>query len=413
MKILQISGTYFRAQEKIIYSIHDFLRKNGHESYVLYSYGNSDDPHIIKYETKWANSIRRILRKYVTTSPHCAFLATLQLLKKINKIKPDIVHLHILHNGYIDYILLFKYLAKKKIPVVYTMHDMWEFSGGCYYYTDIHCNGYTENCQNCPKDKSRLDCNPKKTSHYLNIKMNLFRCLKKIVFVGVSDWICQEAKKSKLNDYPIYTVWNALNSDIYKTFDQTNLENNHPSLSSDELFKIIGVANCWTARKGIHLFFKLADILGEDYKILLVGKASKQLQEEAPSNISFLGSINDKMELAKYYAQANIHISMSTEETFGFTFVEAALAGTKSIGFNSTAIPSVINKIKGFVVPPNNVQAVVDQVIKLNKNRQLCKLNKTERKEIYKEFSPEKMAQDYYQIYSSILKGLPVCIIKY
>lgn len=114
MRILQIGATYVGAQEKIEYIIHRYLENRGHESFILYAYGTSNDARVIKYESKCTNIMRRILWKYLDRTPHAALLSTIQLLSKIEKIHPDIVHLHILHHGYIDYILLLKYLSRKK-----------------------------------------------------------------------------------------------------------------------------------------------------------------------------------------------------------------------------------------------------------------------------------------------------------
>ena len=403
MRILQVGATYSGAQEKIQYSIHRFLQSHGEDSYILYAYGESNDINIIRYESRVAKILRRFIHKYITRSPHCAFLSTFQLINNINKIKPDIVHLHVLHHGYIDYLWLFRYLAKKKIPVVYTMHDMWVFTGGCYYYNDVKCNGYRSGCENCPQSIYALDCNINRTAHYLNAKSNLYDKLNKIMFVAVSDWVLNEAKKSLIYKYPMHTIWNALDSDIFRE-KKTFKHEKHESIQfSDESFKIIGVANTWIKRKGIHKFIELAKILGDKYQIILVGNAGKEIQLNSPSNILYVGMIKDKMELASYYKKADIHISMSLEETFGYTFVEAAFSGTKSIGYDSTAIPSVLRMVKGFVIQEHSVLAVANQVKKLHANRGLCKLTSAEIEEIYKKFSPDKMAGEYYKIYSNLL----------
>ena len=402
MKVIQIGATYTGAQEKLEYSIHKYLQRNEYDSYILYAYGDSNDSQIIKYETRLANVIRRGIYKYLAKSPRCAFFSTIQLIKNISRIKPDIVHLHVLHHGYIDYVLLFHYLAKKKIPVVYTMHDMWAFTGGCYYYTEVACNAYTSDCSNCPKNSSSLDCSSKKTKYYLNLKIKLYEDLNKIIFVAVSDWVLEELKKSKLNKYSLCKVWNALDPDSYRDIDTSDNAGEGTIFASTGVFKIIGVANVWTEQKGIFRFIELAQLLGDKYQFALVGNISKQLRKISPPNILYKGPINDKRELAKCYSQADIHISMSTEETFGYTFVEAAFCGTKSIGFDCTAISSVIKKVKGFVVPKDDLQAVSALVIRLNETRRICKLTEVEKIEIYNQFSSKKMAEEYCRIYHDL-----------
>ena len=132
MKIVQIGGTFVSAQKKIESSIHNFVKAAGHESKILYAISESNDENIICYETRFQNLIRRFLRKYIGKNPHFSVLSTLNIIRHIEKYKPDVVNFHVMHNGYMDYVILLKYLAKKSIPVVFTAHDMWYFTGGCY-----------------------------------------------------------------------------------------------------------------------------------------------------------------------------------------------------------------------------------------------------------------------------------------
>lgn len=403
MRILQIGATYVGAQEKIEYIIHRYLENRGHESFILYAYGTSNDARVIKYESKCTNIMRRILWKYLDRTPHAALLSTIQLLSKIEKIHPDIVHLHILHHGYIDYILLLKYLSRKKIPVVYTMHDMWAFTGGCYHYTEEVCGGYMQNCTNCPKNTSELDCNSTKTSYYLNKKINLFNNLNKIVFVAVSDWVHQEIMKSKLSCYQQETVWNSFDADAYMNTDGVQDIKLLKEFKARDKFRIIGVAANWDIKKGINRFFELAKLLGDEFEIVLVGNVNETLKNTAPANIIFTGKIMEKCVLAKCYEESDIHISMSFEETFGLTFVEAAFSGIRSIGFNSTAIAQVVSKVKGYVIKENNVSGMASKVMELSQDRKACRLSETEKKEIFSDFSSQKMAKEYFRIYSALI----------
>ena len=103
------------------------------------------------------------------------------------------------------------------------------------------------------------------------------------------------------------------------------------------------------------------------------------------------------------YAQADLHVSMSFEETFGMTFVEAALAGTKSMGFNKTAIPYVIEKVYGYVLKSDQVAEMADAIFALSKHRENCKLDSEQMAAVRDYFSSDKMARSYYAVYEKVM----------
>lgn len=404
MKIVQIGATFVGAHEKIENAIHNYLKEQGHESYILYAYGNSKDSCIIKYENKLMNIIRRVMWKYIGKTPKAAIISTINMIKIIKKINPDVVHLHVLHHGYVDYVMLFNYLSKNKIPVVYTMHDMWAFTGGCYHYTNVNCDGFLNGCLNCPKKTIEIDCSQNKTSNYLKLKLNLFGNLEHISFVSVSEWVHGEIMKTELKKYPQYVILNSIDLSTFINIATDDYQTELKMFEMKDKFYIFGVASNWDDRKGIMRFFELAKILGNDYKIILAGNADDRMRETAPSNIEFIGLINDKRLLYALYGKSDIHISMSFEETFGLTFVEAAFCGTKSIGFDSTAIGQVIDRVKGFVIPGNDIQRMAGKVRELSSNRSMCKLSDEEKTEVIRFFSSERMAKEYYRVYLDVTK---------
>lgn len=383
MRILQIGGTFVGAQKEIEYGIHRFLKNKGDESYILYAIGESDDPHILKYETRFDNIVRRGLTKVFGKNSRFAFLGTLRILHFKKKINPDLINIHILHHGYVDYSLLLRFISRKKIPVVYTMHDFWAYTGGCYHYTNLKCTGYQSGCISCKRSKAELDCKPSRVRSNFIKKKRLFEKINKLAFVSVSSWVHDEIMQSPISKYPQYTVWNAIKIPdahiIPKTYEKKSQ------------FKIIGVATNWDNRKGILDFIELARLLGNDFEILLVGNATPSIKAASPDNIKYLGMISDKNELYRYYADCDLHVSMSKEETFGLTFIEAACVGTRSMGFNSSAIPYVLEKIDGIIIDSNQIKDMVDKIKYLSDRRELCKLDNNKIEEIRKYFSVERM----------------------
>ncbi|MCI8387077.1 MAG: glycosyltransferase [Acutalibacter sp.] len=395
MKIVQIGGTFVAAQKEIEEAIHKYIVCKGEDSYILYSIGQSDDPHIIKCETKVESFFRRGLNKIFGKKTFHAVLQTLHVIHFLKKIKPDIIHLHILHNGYYHYPFLLKYAIKNKIPVVYTMHDFWAITGGCYYFTTNGCNKYKDGCMACLEDPKLLDCSRRLTEKHYKQKKELLSKIDPLAVVAVSEWVNTELDNSFLSKCYRKVIWNSIKTPQYehqKVFD-TNMSK----------FKILGVATWWSERKGIHRFFELAEKLGGDFEIILVGDVNKAYLEMAPKNITFMGLINNKSLLYSLYAECDLNISLSYEETFGMTFIESAMVGTRSIGFNSTAVPQVLKKVHGIVA--DSLDEIVKTVRYLDQNREKCKLSVKEISEITSFFSNERMSSEYYELYKSILSG--------
>ena len=396
MKVVQIGAAYVGAQKEIEYAIHKFLIDNGICSTILYCVGNSNEGNIIRCETKIESLLRRFLVKMCGKHPVFGMASTIRIIKKIKHFEPDVVHLHVLHHNFIDYPLLFRYLIKKQIPVVYTMHDMWAFTGGCYHYSNYNCNGFLKYCRGCTNRD--IDCNCKSTNKKLEEKKYFYAHLKNIAFVSVSDWVNSELEKSFLRKYCHKTIWNAYQLPTDFQILQTRNKVNQKK-------RIVGVANNWDKRKGFFDFLLLAEKLGNDYEVILIGNISDSIKKDIPQNVIFLGIISDKKELLRQYAAADLHVSMSCEETFGLTFIEAAAVGTRSIGFNLTAIPYVLNKIGGIVVQNHNVKEMVNTIKDFFEKSDSYKLTNKEVQNAKDFFCISKMAGEYFDIYKSALEG--------
>ncbi len=392
MRILQIGATFVGAQKKIEYAIHKHALQQGYESSILYAIGESDDPKIICYENRLDSLVRRGLRKVVGKNPRFAFISTLKLIRQIRKYRPDLVHIHIIHHGYLDYEWLLKYLAKIKKPVVFTVHDMWFFTGGCYYYSTVGCDGFMNGCNNCPKSTWELDCQNGATAKYLKKKLKLFSDLKDVSFVSVSPWVYSEIKKSKLAHYPQYLIMNSV--------DKAGDIKSEPK--KKDRFTIIGVATNWDDRKGLNRFYELGSKLKGICDIILVGNVAENLKKDAPSNITFYGYANSADELYDLYSSCDLHVSMSLEETFGLTFVEAALSGIRSMGYNSTAVPAVLKKVHGYIISSCTVEETVTKIKQLAASREVCVIKGEEYFEIKKCFSPQHMALEYQKVYEEM-----------
>lgn len=396
MKILQISGALMGAQKVIEEAIHRSALEQGYESRILYTCGIPSMDGELCYESKFENLLTRGLRKYVGKYPMLSRLQTMRLIRHLKHFDPDVVHLHVLHHGYVDYEMLFKYLAKAKVPVVYTMHDMWAFTGGCYHYTSRGCAGYQRGCLNCPASVKELDVARFMVPCSYRAKRTLLEQLKRVHFVTVSDWVKQEMQNSFLADYAIDVIHNGIDVD-HLPLPASSIESR-----PDAKRILLSVAASWSDRKGIHILLELAEKLGDDYQLWLVGAAEEEIQKHAPANVVFLGYCRDRALLFQYYNDADLYVSASQEETFGMTFVEAAMMGTRSIGYAGTAIEETLNGVYGCAVKECSAEAYAEAVVQLFQQG-TQKLRPEQVTAIRKKYSVRNMAQRYLALYKGTM----------
>lgn len=396
MRIVQIGGALIGAQKTIEEAIHSCALEQGHNSCILYARGIPSMDHETCYESKLENLITRGLRKHIEKNPHFSLIQTLRLIHLIKRFNPDIVHFHVLHNGCTDHELLFKFLAKAKIPVVYTMHDMWAFTGGCYHYTMEKCDGFRRGCSACPAQQENLDVMKSYVSKAYMHKKMLLESISKLNIVTVSNWVKEEVKKSFLSQYPIHVIPNGV---FNKRDDTTTILSKK---QNTDRIRIICIAASWGKRKGIDILLELAGMLDERFEVLIVGSVDDQYRSMAPENVCFYGYCADKNELAGLYASSDIHVSASQEETFGMTFIESALAGARCVGFASTAIRETINAAYGVAVDEYNAHALKEAVLEIVKNGSI-RLTDEEIQTVKVRFSTDRMAKEYISLYSAIL----------
>ena len=396
MKIVQIGGALNGAQKIIEEAIHHRAIEQGHESYIFYACGKSDEPGIIKYENRFENLLTRALRKYVGKMSCYSALQTRRLIRKIESIQPNIIHLHVLHHGYTDYMMLFKYLVKEQIPVVYTMHDMWAFTGGCYHFRSLNCAGFQTGCGNCQCLPNLLDTTLTNVTEEWKKKKELFEKVRNLNIVAVSAWVAEEVRRGFLAQFPISVIPNGVL--------QCNRDKPLPNCAPDKKFQIICVAASWTKEKGIDILLKLAKLLSDEAELLLVGGVADEMLAKAPSNIRFYGYCSDREKLFDLYRMATIHVSASLEETYGMTFVEAALAGTRSVGFASTAIEETLQGVYGVAVEQFTAYALRDAIITIKQEKK-GKLSIKEIECVADRYSVIIMADKYLSLYEKIMRG--------
>lgn len=400
-KILQIcvegnTGSTGRLAE----SLGKTVISHGWESYIAHGrFPRSSESKIIKIGTFLDVFFHGIQTRLFDR--HClgSTRATRILVRKIKAIKPDIIHLHHLHGYYININILFDYLESASIPVIWTFHDCWSFTGHCAHFDFIGCDKWMSECNMCPQKNeypASLLLDRSKNNFYL--KKALFSSVKNITIVPVSVWLSNVVGKSFLGKIPRQVIYNGVNLNIFH--DQTNNEEIRRKYGIGDRFMILGVANPWSERKGLYDFHKLYKYLEKDMVIVLVGLNRKQ-KKRLPENIIGLSPTENQQQLKDLYATADLFINLSVEETFGLTTAESLACGTPAVVYNSTACPEVIDSSTGFVVTKGDLEGItraIDFVKKSGKDSfsRACK------DRVSKLFNKEDRLAEYFNLYNSV-----------
>ena len=283
--------------------------------------------------------------------------ATRKFIREVIEYDPDVILLHNIHGYYINIEILFEYIKSANKKVVWTLHDCWAFTGHCSHFSYVSCDKWRTGCNKCPQKK----CYPKSIGGDLSRK-NYVR--KKRLFTGIEDmtiqtpseWLKQLVVQSFLGEYKVVVVPHTVDEDIFHP-----VKSDIKSILGIEKKKmILGVASAWQERKGLYDFFALNDMIDDNHVIVLAGLTDKQM-EELPSGLIGLPKTYDMKDLAKLYSAADVYVSMSVEETFGLTVLEASKCGTPVVVYENTASEEVAIACGGKVVK-RNVKSVWEAV---------------------------------------------------
>ena len=273
---------------------------------------------------------------------------THKLIKHIQNIKPDIVHLHNLHANYINLPMILEYLAENDIPTVISLYDCWFFTGKCMHYTTAGCYKWQTECKNCPQKHEGNDSwFFDKTNKVFKDKVRLFNNIPRLAIIGISEWITDECRKSAIakNAKIIQREYLWIDMEKFKARDAKPLRE---KLKLDNKFVILGVAEQWGNAKGLNRFLELAEKLSDDKIIVLVGNPDPDTA--LPANVICVGRTDSQEELSEYYSMADVFMTFSYQETFGKVSAEALSCGTPVICYNSTANPELVGDNCGVVV---------------------------------------------------------------
>lgn len=400
MKIVQINVTQNSGSTgKIAEQIGELIQSKGWDSYIVSGRGQMmpTSSKSIRINTKIEVLFHVFIKHFAALDGRGSFFATKRLVKQLKQLQPDLVHLHVIHESYINYSVLFDYLKEANIPVVWTFHDCWAFTGHCSHFDFIKCDKWKTKCCNCPASK-----NIKKMEMFIASKSNFrlkksaFTSVSKMTICPASQWLGNLVKESFLSKYDVRVIHNGIDLDVFKPRKSSLRE----TLSIDNKFVVLGVANGWGRRKGYNDFIEIAERC-PNWVFIMVGNRNG-LPEILPQNIITLSFTSGQIELAEYYSISNVFLNTTYEDTYPTVNLESIACGTPVLTYKTGGSPESVTKETGIVIQQGDVDGAIealDTFEKLGKEVYCVKC----RKYAEDNFSNKKKFQQYIRLYTDLV----------
>ena len=356
MRVLFVNLVYGTGSTgKIIADIMNLLKKVGNDVKALYGTGAcSDNADAVRVSGKFGYYFHNAVSRLTDHAGLYSWAATRRMIREIRAFQPDLIHLHTLHGFYVNYEMLFRFLKKANIPVVWTLHDCWTFTGHCTHFSQANCTQWKTLCRDCKLLYRYPQCYWKGDvkRNYLR-KKRAFTDVNNLTVTTPSQWLADQVAESFLRDYPRIVIPNGIDRTVFRPQASSLRETYH--LENKKI--VLGAANAWNARKGLPDLLTLAERLGPDYQVVLIGLTEKQLPEIPPNVLGLLRTA-DQMELAQWYSAADVFVNPTYEETFGLTTVEAQACGTPVVVYETDGCPETVAPGNGQLTPQGDLSAL-------------------------------------------------------
>lgn len=364
MKVLQINAVYGQGSTgTIVRDIEKMCEESGIECYVA-----SPDKKVLKAKHGYVigntldHKIHALLSRIHGKQAYYSHIPTRNLIRWIDEIKPEIVHLHNLHSNYIHLNMLLHYLAEKDIKTIVTLHDCWFLTGGCFHYTAAGCDKWLTNCKNCPKKKEDTPAFFSKQSAKILVDRKKFLlAIPHLYITGVSQWMANEALRTFLKDTPNYVITNGIDMEVFKPTPSDFRKR----LGLEDKYIILGPASKWLLSVNKQVMAEFSNIMQPDEVLLLFGVTNAI--DNLPDNIITYGYTKNREELAQLYTMVDVFANVTREDSLSLINVEAQACGTPVVTFNQTGPKETVDDINSFNVPVGDVHKLYEAVQKVRK----------------------------------------------
>jgi len=380
ISVIEINLGNFGSTGTIMKGISEEAKKNGINVCLAYPGGERNlesAPSDIIICSPFYKKVSRFLASLTGLNGCFALYATIVFLRKVKRINPGILHFHNLHDSYINLPLLFRFVKKYNIPVIWTLHDCWSFTARCPHFIEAGCYKWISGCNKCSQlssyPVSKIDRTPFLWKH----KRKWFTGVPNLTIVTPSQWLSRFVAKSFLKEYPLQVINNGIDLNVFKPTDSDFRKRYH----LEDKYIILGVSFAWSIMKGLDCFSKLANRLSDQYQIVLVG-VDQETKTTLPSNIISIDKTSNVTQLVEIYSSANVFLNPTRQDTFPTVNMEALACGLPVVTFNTGGSPEIIDEKTGIVVD-DNIESITKALVDICEHNRIDKSDCVQRASLF------------------------------
>ena len=383
---------------RILKEIGELAISEGWDSYVAYSGARDGMPQhssrLVPVGDK-ADLVTHLLATRLFDAHGLASKRTTgSFIRRIKEIDPDVIHIHNIHGYFLNYPMLFRYLAESGKPVVWTVHDCWLYTGHCYYYSAAGCDKWKAGCGNCPQKRAfPASLLFDRSARNWKDKNKAFGSLENLTIVPVSEWIRKEMASSFLAGKRFRVIHNGIDLEAFR-----------PEAAGEgkqEGRVYLGVASIWLKEKGFDDLMTLAGKLLPDEKLVLVGRATDEQKARIPANVTLIERTENIGKLAELYASSDVFLNPTWQDNYPTVNLESIACGTPVVTYRTGGSTEAVADGNGFVVEQGDVDAL------LEKAREAASMNKAQTVSRLREyaighFRKEDCYKKYIELYEDL-----------
>lgn len=318
----------------------------------------------------------------------------------------DIIHLNWINQGFLSLKSIEKLFALGK-PIVWTLHDMWAFTGGCHYAG--YCHGFLENCGNCPMLKT-ADRNDLSSIQFFS-KMNIYK-RRNLTIVTCSKWLRSLANESSLlRDKPVKSIPNPLDTNIFKPLDKMECRKQE-GLPTNKKLILFGAANVNDVRKGMDYLIEALQLFKQRHadhihqvELVIFGKVKSETMQMLGIPFHQLNYVNNLERLIQVYNAADIFVLPSLQDNLPNTVAEAMGCGVPVVAFKTGGVPEMIDHQRnGYLAESKNSLDLADGIFEVLFNPNNIEYSKFAREKAVFSYSEDVVAAEYLKVYNDALK---------
>jgi len=390
------------------YRLHKALIVFGIDSKMIVQSKQSNDSSVFGSQTKFGKGISVIrptidqipVKLYKNKSKSLfspAMTPFSNIVQQINDLNPDIVHLHWVCGG----MMKIEDISRIKAPIVWSLHDMWAFTGGCHY--DEECGRYQGNCGYCKvlnsnKEHDLSSCIIKRKNK--SFKNNDF------IIVGLSQWLASAAKESYLfKDNKVVNLPNPIDTDLFKPFNKKQARQlwNLPENKKLILFGAVGATG--DPRKGYReLMNALSKLNIEDIELVVFGSSEPKGMPDLKFESHYIDRLYDDISLITLYNACDVMVVPSIQENLSNSIMESLSCGVPVVSFDIGGNSDMVEHYKnGYLAKPFNSNDLANGIDWVINNIHYNDIALNARGKIVREYDINKVVKNYIELYKTVL----------